>query len=134
MVIPKIQIFHAPLNLIEILDSFGILLWEIITLRVPFESIQTIEEFQHEVVQCHQRPNLSYVKSENLRALLKKCWDPEPMQRPSFQEIREELELFIKAHEEKNSTNQNEKKQGPRRINSFLRRFSMGKEHQVSET
>lgn len=80
--------------------SFGILLWEIAALRVPFDNIRTLEEYKFKVVQCHERPNISHVKSKPLQILIQKCWDPEPDNRPTFSEVRQQLEGIVQEHKE----------------------------------
>ena len=86
-----------------VIDSFGVLLWEVITLRIAFEFIDTMEDFQFKVVQNHERPNLSYVKSERLRSLIANCWDPEPRRRPTFTQVRMELEDILQEQRVKSS-------------------------------
>lgn len=76
-------------------DSFGILLWEICALAIPFEDIQSMEDFRMAVFLDHKRPDLSLVKSGDLRNLITKCWDPTPSARPTFVQVRQELEQFL---------------------------------------
>lgn len=57
-----------------------------------------MEEYQILVVQHHERPSLAHVQSEDLKALLRKCWDPVPRHRPTFTEIRTELERIVDMH------------------------------------
>jgi hypothetical protein len=86
-----------------VIDSFGVLLWEVITLRVAFESIETLADFKVKVVQNHERPNLAYVKCERLRSLIAICWDPEPRRRPTFAQVRAQLEEILQEHGGKSS-------------------------------
>ena len=55
--------------------SFSILLWEIVTLGKPFDSIKSLPQFNEEVVRRHLRPPLKKVNSPGLRTLLQQCWD-----------------------------------------------------------
>lgn len=75
--------------------SFSILLWEIVTHRLPFKKITTVAQFDTKVVKKHQRPSLSYVENAQLKNLLEAGWCPHPQERPSFSSIRQSLELII---------------------------------------
>jgi hypothetical protein len=57
-----------------------------------------MEEYKVAVVQHHERPPLEHVPSEALKSLLKKCWDPVPDYRPTFTQVRAELEDIVGEH------------------------------------
>lgn len=64
-------------------------------MAIPFEDIQSMEDFRTAVFLDHKRPDLSLVKSGDLRNLIAKCWDPTPSARPTFVQVRQELEQFL---------------------------------------
>ena len=75
--------------------SFAILLYEIITLQVPFSEIKLVAQFKEQVIRGRHRPDLKFVPSSLLQDLLNDSWDPTPVMRPSFSEIRCILEEVI---------------------------------------
>mmetsp|Transcript_52969 Transcript_52969/g.158559 ORF Transcript_52969/g.158559 Transcript_52969/m.158559 type:complete len:424 (-) Transcript_52969:275-1546(-) len=76
--------------------SFAVLLWQIITSRVPFEKeIPTSNFFAHESIPDNKRPALKYVESIDLQALLESSWASNPGERLTFQTICLELQKII---------------------------------------
>jgi serine/threonine protein kinase len=75
--------------------SFGILLHEICTLKEPFSNLRNIDAFRKKVAHGGERPKLSLVKHSGLRSLMERCWDPLPEKRPSFTDVRRELENIV---------------------------------------
>lgn len=75
--------------------SFAILLYEVITLQVPFSDIKLVSEFKDKVIRGRHRPNLKFVPSTLLQDLLTDSWAPNPNTRPSFAEIRCIMEEVI---------------------------------------
>jgi Protein tyrosine and serine/threonine kinase len=88
--------------------SFAVILWEIATLEIPYESILSTKckgimdgerydrsrQFQRELLveqvgRKNVRPKLSKrtIKSQLLRDLLKSCWDPNPDSRPPMARV-----------------------------------------------
>ena len=68
--------------------SFAILLYEVITLQVPFSEIKLVSEFKDKVIQGRHRPCLKFIPSFLLQDMLQDCWSPNPDTRPTFGEIR----------------------------------------------
>jgi serine/threonine protein kinase len=64
--------------------SFGMLLWELLTLAKPYEKIKYSEEFKQKVAIQGLRPSCKNIPTPHLKDLLKDCWDREPLARPSF--------------------------------------------------
>ena len=91
--------------------SFGIVLYEICTLKTPFSHLRSVDAFRQKVALGGERPKLSSVKHAGLRSLMQRCWDPIPDNRPSFTDIRIQLETII-------STSRTEQKQALRRLPS----------------
>ena len=69
--------------------SFGMVCYEILTGEVPFSEVplKKIRDF----VSNGERPELPKQCPEELAALIKRCWDSNPSERPSFSEICLEL-------------------------------------------
>jgi hypothetical protein len=81
--------------------SFSILLWEIVTLDKPFDSIKSLPQFNDEVVRRHHRPPLKKVHSLGLRTLLQQCWHRDQNQRPTFKQVQQVLVEYLVQTEPK---------------------------------
>lgn len=80
--------------------SFGLLLWEILTLENPFEDYLS---YQLEAQKTNGvRPHLSSRRcgSIGIQQLMRRCWDQDPAFRPTFTEILREIEAAILTDEE----------------------------------
>ncbi|KAM9962978.1 hypothetical protein ACTFIW_006199 [Dictyostelium discoideum] len=75
--------------------SFGIVLWEILTRKEPFSHHRELEKFREAVCVKHERPPIPNDCLDSLRRLIEKCWDKEPISRPSFKEIISALDHVI---------------------------------------
>jgi serine/threonine protein kinase len=74
--------------------SFAVLLWEIITSRLPYKA--EISAFTETTPQVDgKRPPLKHVESKDLQLLLEKSWASTPDDRPKFAEIILELHKII---------------------------------------
>lgn len=73
--------------------SFGIVLWEIITGRVPYEDITPVQA-AFAVVHKNARPTFPEHCPLAIRKLIEKCWVQNPEKRPEFWEIVSILEQF----------------------------------------
>jgi len=76
--------------------AFGITLWELFTGGKPYQGIPRAL-LGHRVAKEGHRPSLPLVMPEGYRALLKKCWDQKPENRPSFAQVLEELQELRQA-------------------------------------
>ena len=74
--------------------SFGIMLWEMITGKLPFKGVSR-EEFMTEVADKGFRPAIPKNLSPVLANLLRDCWDVNPLKRPSFESILATLGAVI---------------------------------------
>jgi hypothetical protein len=79
--------------------SFGILIWQIATGKIPFREMGK-KPFFDKVVMGGHRPTLDRNWPSAFGNLLKSCWHEDKGLRPSFYEISIELEAIIKAEEE----------------------------------
>lgn len=76
--------------------SFGILLWQICTLKEPFDDMFQISQYHQWIVGEGRRPDLKSVKIEDLRCLIAQCWDPCPEIRPTFTQVCHRLQVLIR--------------------------------------
>eukprot|EP01105_Mastigella_eilhardi_P009675 TRINITY_DN2280_c0_g1_i2.p1 TRINITY_DN2280_c0_g1~~TRINITY_DN2280_c0_g1_i2.p1 ORF type:complete len:542 (-),score=126.68 TRINITY_DN2280_c0_g1_i2:79-1704(-) len=69
--------------------SFGVVLWEMMSGRVPFEEVTELPELIRRVVKCKERPPLPPQGSwpGEIVQLIVSCWDASPAARPAFKLI-----------------------------------------------
>jgi len=85
--------------------SFGIVLWEMHT-RQPIYPDLNFFELSEKIVYQDLRPDINLIPPKvhkNIPILIKKCWQREPKNRPSFTEIRLELEAIMKEEVDRKS-------------------------------
>jgi serine/threonine protein kinase len=68
--------------------SFGMVCYEILTGHHPF---QGHPRYNYDLVLSGQRPELPPFVNEGMRSLLRKCWLPDPLQRPEWDQIKSRL-------------------------------------------
>lgn len=73
--------------------SFGLLLWEMLTGRIPYEDMTPIQA-AFAVVDKNLRPVIPPDCPAALRALIEQCWALHPEKRPEFWQIVKVLEQF----------------------------------------
>jgi serine/threonine protein kinase len=76
--------------------SFSIMLWEVITLENAYKYARTPQQLRHTTHACKGRPNLWKVVSNDMRFLLRACWNPNASLRPTFATIHEALRCQMK--------------------------------------
>jgi serine/threonine protein kinase len=91
--------------------SFGMLCYELLTGRIPFEKERWTA---YDVVLSGQRPELPPHVNPKMTDLLHSCWQMEPEKRPGWAEIIESLSKELESHRPPG--------QGPR----FYRRMKVG--------
>lgn len=79
--------------------SFGILIWQIATGKVPFREMGKKPYFDRVVV-GGQRPKLDPAWPSGFNNLLKACWHEDKHLRPTFQKICNDLEVLLRSEEE----------------------------------
>eukprot|EP01127_Copromyxa_protea_P020928 TRINITY_DN7069_c0_g1_i1.p1 TRINITY_DN7069_c0_g1~~TRINITY_DN7069_c0_g1_i1.p1 ORF type:complete len:562 (+),score=85.34 TRINITY_DN7069_c0_g1_i1:30-1715(+) len=67
--------------------SFGIILWQMFTLKEPFENYNMWNEFYDAVVTRKERPEIPEDAPETLRELIESCWSHDRLKRPHFPAI-----------------------------------------------
>ncbi|XP_042388161.1 serine/threonine-protein kinase STY46-like isoform X1 [Zingiber officinale] len=86
---------HKPYDHKADVFSFGIVLWELLTAKLPYEYLTPLQAAVG-VVQKGLRPTIPKDAHPKLAELLEKCWKQNPIDRPDFSEILEMLELIAK--------------------------------------
>jgi hypothetical protein len=77
--------------------SFGVLLWEMLTLMEPYQG-WTQDRMVMEIIEHGARPAIpAHVGPARLLDLIKMCWAEKPIDRPSFQQITASL-LMPEVH------------------------------------
>jgi len=70
--------------------SFGIVLWELYTMKGPYEGrFSSLEEFIEAIVVDEERPDMPPDCPTTLCNLIESCWQTDPQLRPSFARILE---------------------------------------------
>ncbi|XP_020685351.1 serine/threonine-protein kinase STY46 [Dendrobium catenatum] len=86
---------HKPYDHKADVFSFGIVLWELITGKLPYEYLTPLQAAVG-VVQKGLRPTIPKRTCPKLAQLLEMCWQQDPVQRPNFSEILDFLQLITK--------------------------------------
>ena len=69
--------------------SFGTLLWELLTNKTPFEGKTPVQIMNS--IQSEKRPKIPSSTPKGLKKLIKSCWEAQPDDRDSFEEIYADL-------------------------------------------
>uniref|UniRef100_A0A672YRX0 Mitogen-activated protein kinase kinase kinase 7 n=1 Tax=Sphaeramia orbicularis TaxID=375764 RepID=A0A672YRX0_9TELE len=76
--------------------SWGIILWEVLTRKKPFDEIGGSAFCIMWAVHRGTRPPLIKDLPEPIETLMTRCWDKEPSQRPSMEEVRNTMNDLMK--------------------------------------
>ncbi|KAJ7950105.1 Protein kinase superfamily protein [Quillaja saponaria] len=74
--------------------SFGIVLWELLTNRMPFEGMSNLQA-AYAAAFKQERPSLPEDISPDLTFIIQSCWVEDPNMRPSFSQIIRMLNAFL---------------------------------------
>jgi serine/threonine protein kinase len=85
-----------PYNLTADVYSFGLLLWQVCSLDLPYDGMNR-QDHSELVVHGNERPQLDSSWSTPLRILMKRAWEPDPAVRPSMDSIYKILKREICA-------------------------------------
>ncbi|XP_074569891.1 serine/threonine-protein kinase STY46-like [Curcuma longa] len=83
---------HKPYDHKADIFSFGIVIWELLTAKLPYQYLTPIQAAVG-VVQQGLRPTIPNTHPK-LAKLLERCWKQDPADRPDFSEILEILQLI----------------------------------------
>ncbi|XP_026393985.1 serine/threonine-protein kinase STY46-like [Papaver somniferum] len=111
---------HKPYDHKADVFSFAIVLWELLTGKLPYEYLTPLQAAVG-VVQKGLRPTIPKQTHPKLAELLEKCWQQDPSLRPDFSEIIDILRQITK--EVVDDGEEQRKKEKPNRF-PFLRRNS----------
>ncbi|CAL9110383.1 unnamed protein product [Musa acuminata var. zebrina] len=102
---------HKPYDHKADVFSFGIVLWELLTAKLPYEYLTPLQAAVG-VVQKGLRPTIPKNTHSKLAELLGKCWQQDPANRPDFSEILEILQLIAKEVGDESNDRRKEKSSG----------------------
>eukprot|EP00002_Diphylleia_rotans_P026513 TRINITY_DN5290_c0_g1_i4.p1 TRINITY_DN5290_c0_g1~~TRINITY_DN5290_c0_g1_i4.p1 ORF type:complete len:2519 (-),score=450.95 TRINITY_DN5290_c0_g1_i4:111-7667(-) len=71
--------------------SFGIVMWEVLSRRDPYEEQETVLSIAVSVVFENLRPTIDFPIDLTLRSIMVQCWDPNPGVRPIFSNLIREI-------------------------------------------
>jgi serine/threonine protein kinase len=80
--------------------SFGILLWEICSLKKPFDTIKTTSDFEKTVFTKGARPKLSKDWHGDLKDVMTNCWSTSSNDRPSMNDVKRNMQQLMQDREE----------------------------------
>jgi len=83
-----------PYNLTADVYSFGLLLWQVCSMDLPYDGMNR-QDHSELVVYGNERPPLDSSWSTPLRILMKRAWEPDPSVRPSMDSIYKILKREI---------------------------------------
>ncbi|KAL1543711.1 non-specific serine/threonine protein kinase [Salvia divinorum] len=81
---------HQPYDQKADVFSFAIVLWELVTAKVPYDNMTPLQAALG--VRQGLRPELPINEHPKILSLMQRCWEAIPSKRPSFSEIRIEME------------------------------------------
>lgn len=93
---------HQPYDQKADIFSFAIVLWELITAKIPYETMTPLQAALG--VRQGLRPELPENAHPKLLCLMQRCWETVPEKRPSFSEIIVELENLNEEVQEMSGT------------------------------
>ena len=85
-----------PYNLTADVYSFGLLLWQVCSMELPYDGMNR-QDHSEFVVYGNERPPLDSSWGTPLRILMKRAWEPDPSVRPSMDSIYKILKREICA-------------------------------------
>ncbi|KAL7117747.1 hypothetical protein ACP275_03G092800 [Erythranthe tilingii] len=84
---------HQPYDQKADVFSFAIVLWELVTAKIPYDTMTPLQAALG--VRQGLRPELPKNAHPKLIEIMQKCWEALPIDRPPFSEIRIELEELL---------------------------------------
>ncbi|XP_052192340.1 serine/threonine-protein kinase STY46-like isoform X6 [Diospyros lotus] len=102
---------HNPYDHKADVFSFGIVLWELLTGKLPYDYLTPLQAAVG-VVQKGLRPTIPKNTHPKLADLLERCWQQDPTLRPDFSEITEILQQIAKEVGDEAEDRRKEKSSG----------------------
>ncbi|KAF0902158.1 hypothetical protein E2562_014408 [Oryza meyeriana var. granulata] len=102
---------HKPYDSKADVFSFGIVLWELLTGKIPYEFLTPLQAAIG-VVQEGLRPVIPRGTNPKLALLLESCWQQNPASRPDFVQILQKLDEIAEHGIDPNHPHKEEKKGG----------------------
>lgn len=102
---------HRPYDHKADVFSFGVVLWELLTGKVPYDYLTPLQAAVG-VVQKGLRPTIPKNTHPRLAELLERCWQQDPTLRPDFTEILVILQDLAKEVGEEGEDRRKEKSSG----------------------
>ncbi|XP_021844823.1 serine/threonine-protein kinase STY46 isoform X2 [Spinacia oleracea] len=93
---------HQPYDQKADIFSFAIVLWELLTAKIPYENMTPLQAALG--VRQGLRPEIPQEIHPKLCNLMQRCWDTAPSNRPPFSIIRVELEDLLENDQETSAT------------------------------
>jgi len=80
--------------------SFGVILWELLTLRKPFECYaSSCRMFEKHVFRMQYRPSTASIPSTEIRRIIRACWRTERNRRPLMKEVVHSIQTVLMESE-----------------------------------
>jgi len=95
---PEVALGHSYNQSIDVY-SFGIIMWQIMKGKVPYETMSK-KAYINRIVLGKERPKLESTWSQRMKRLMQQCWSDDSDRRPTFQQILVELNTLIRREEE----------------------------------
>ncbi|KAF5807652.1 putative dual-specificity kinase TKL-Pl-4 family [Helianthus annuus] len=88
---------HQPYDQKADVFSFAIVLWELVTAKIPYDNMTPLQAALG--VRQGRRPDLPTNTHPKVLELMQRCWETDPSIRPSFSEVKVELERLLQEIE-----------------------------------